>query len=94
MARSTAEINADIEMTRHAIEAHLDALRAKIPSRWWVPYMLAGGALVLGVILSRLPFLSLLRTGARTVQTGVAVATTAVAVQKFVSDWSRSRPPR
>jgi hypothetical protein len=94
MARSTAEIQADIEMTRHAIEAHLDALRAKIPSRWWVPYVLVGGALVIGVVLSRLPLLPVLRTGARTVQTGVAVATTAAAVQKFVSDWSRTKPAR
>jgi hypothetical protein len=94
MARSTAEIQADIEITRHAIEAHLDALRAKIPSRWWIPYVLLGGALLMGVVVSRFPLLGFLRTSARTVQTGVAVATTAAAVQKFVSDWSHRRGER
>jgi hypothetical protein len=94
MARSPAEIQADIEMTRHAIEAHLEALRARIPNRWWVPYVLTGGALAIGLILSRLPVLRLLRTGARTVQTGVAVASTAAAVQKFVADRSQGKLPR
>jgi hypothetical protein len=85
MARTTAEIQADIEMTRSAIEAHLDALRSRIPSRWWTPYALLGASLVTGIILSRLPVLRVLSTGAKTVQTGVAVAGALAAAQQFLT---------
>lgn len=85
MARSTAEIQADIEMTRSAIEAHLDALRARVPRRWWLPYVAFGGAFVAGVALSRVPVLRLLNTGAKMVQTGIAVAGAVAAAQQFLS---------
>ena len=85
MARSTAEIQADIALTRSAIEAHLDALRATIRYRWWMPLAVAGGALAVGVLLSRVPVLRLLNTGARVVQTGVAVAGAVAAAQQLMS---------
>jgi hypothetical protein len=78
-------------MTRRAIEANLDALRAKLPSRAWMPYVLLGGALVAGVVLSRVPVLRILNTGARVVQTSVAVAGAVAAAQHF---FSTARPPR
>jgi len=90
MARSTAEIQADIALTRSAIEAHLDALRARIRYRWWIPLAVAGGALAAGVLLSRVPVLRVLNTGARVVQTGVAVAGAVAAAQQFLS--GRPRP--
>jgi hypothetical protein len=91
MARSTAEIQADIAMTRGAIEAHLDALRARIPNRWWIPYAVVGGALVAGVALSRVPVLRVLNTGARVVQTAMAVAGAVAAAQQFLSGPTRPR---
>ena len=85
MARSTAEIQADIALTRSAIEAHLDVLRTRIRYRWWVPLAVAGGALAAGVLLSRIPLLRILNTGARVVQTGVSVAAAVTAAQQFMS---------
>ena len=90
MARSTAEIQADIALTRSAIEAHLDALRARIRHRWWRPRAVAGGALAAGVLLSRVPVLRLLNTGARVVQTGVAVAGAVAAAQQLLSGRPRT----
>lgn len=89
MARSTAEIQADIAVTRSAIEAHLDAMTGRIRYRWWVPLAIVGGALAAGVLLSRVPVLRILNTGARVVQTGIAVAGAVAAAQQFLSG-----PPR
>lgn len=93
MARSTAEIQADIALTRHAIEAHLDALRGRLRYRWWIPLAVVGGALAAGVLLSRVPVLRLLNTGARVVQTGVAVAGAVAAAQQLLSGRPRSPAP-
>lgn len=85
MARSTNEIQADIALTRRLIEQQLDALERRIPRAWWMPYALFAGALVTGLLLSRIPMLSLVSAGARTVQTGVTVAGTVAAVDRFVA---------
>ncbi len=90
MARSTAEIQADIALTRSAIEANLDALKGRIRYRWWMPLVVVGGALAAGVLLSRVPVLRLLNTGARLVQTGVAVAGAVAAAQQLLA--GRPRP--
>lgn len=85
MARSTAEIQADIAVTRRLIEQQFDALERRMPRAWWAPYAFVAGALGVGVALSRIPVLRLLNVGARTVQTGVTVATTVAAVDRFVA---------
>ena len=85
MARSTTEIQADIAVTRRLIEHQLDAIERKLPHTWWMPYALLGGALVAGLVLSRVPLFALVRMGARTVQTGLTVATTVAAVDRFVA---------
>ena len=90
MARSTAEIQADIAVTRSAIEAHLDAMTGRIRYRW-VPLAVVGGALAAGVLLSRVPMLRILNTGARVVQTGIAVAGAVAAAQQFLSGPPRPR---
>ena len=90
MARSTAEIQADIAMTRQRIEAQLDALRRRVPNRWWTPYAVLGGALIAGLILSRAPMLATVRTSARAVEAGLAVLSTAAAVNRFLAE----RPAR
>ncbi|HEU5320270.1 MAG TPA: hypothetical protein VFX28_05680 [Methylomirabilota bacterium] len=90
MARSTAEIQADIEVTRRLIERQLEAVQRRLPRQWWLPYAVLGGALATGVLLSRVPFLRLLGLGARTVQTGLTVATTVAAVDRFVADRRRA----
>jgi hypothetical protein len=90
MARSTAEIQADIAVTRRLIEGQLDGLRRRLPDRWWVPYAVLAGALVTGVVVSRVPVFKLVWTSARAVQAGLAVASTVAAVDRFVAE----RPAR
>lgn len=86
MARSTVEIQADIALTRQAIERRLDEVERMIPRRWWSPYVLVLSGLAVGVLLSRLPLLNVLGTGARTVQTGLSVAGTLAAVDRFLAE--------
>ena len=91
MARSTGEIQADIAVTRHLIEEHLDALESKVPRRWWTPYAMLAGGLVIGLVASRLPLLTLVGTGVKTVQTGIGVATAVAAVDRFLAEQRRGR---
>ena len=89
MARDPAQIQADIALTRRVIETQLDALSRKVPRAWWTPWALAAGALVVGLVMSRLPVLKVIGVGARTVQTGLTVAGTVVAVDRFLSEQRR-----
>lgn len=91
MARSTAEIQADIALTRRLIEDQLEDLRSKVPDRWWMPLAVVAGAFAFGLLLSRMPFLKLVGTGARAVQTGVTVATTVGAVDRFLATQRMTR---
>ena len=86
MARSTAEIQAEIAVTRRLIEHQLE-----LPIRWWTPYAVLAGALVAGVVVSRIPMLKLVGTGARAAQAGLAIATTVAAVKRFVAERPRPR---
>lgn len=89
MARSPAEIQADIEVTRRLIEHRLDTLRGSVPHRWWTPYALLVGGLAAGVLLSRVPLFRLVGVGTRTVQTGLAMASTVAAVDRFLAERQR-----
>ncbi len=91
MARSTAEIQADIAVTRRVIEHQLEAIERKVPRQWWVPYAAFAGALALGVVMSRIPLTRLVGAGARSVQTGLAVASTLAAVDRFLAERRRLR---
>ena len=91
MARSTAEIQADIAVTRRLIERQLDGVRRRLPDKWWTPYAVLGGALLTGVVLSRVPMLKLVGTSARIVHVGLAVATTVGAVDRFIADRPRQK---
>ena len=86
MARSTAEIQAEIAVTRRLIETQLDAVRRRLPDRWWTPYAVLAGALVAGVVISRIPMLKLVGTGARAVQAGLTVVSAAAAVDRFMAE--------
>ena len=86
MARSTAEIQAEIAVTRRLIEGQLDGLRRRVPDRWWTPYALLGGALVAGVVIAQVPLLRLVGTGARAVQAGLTIASTVAAVDRFFAE--------
>jgi len=90
MARSPAEIQADIAVTRDLVERQLDAIERRIPRGWWVPYVAVAGALAVGFLLSRMPFLRLVGAGARTMQTGLTVAQTAAMVDRYVAERRRS----
>ena len=89
MVRSPAEIQADIEVTRRLIEHRLDTLRESVPNRWWMPYALVLGGLASGILVSRSPLFRLVGVGARTVQTGLAVASTVAAVDRFLAERQR-----
>ena len=90
MARSPAEIQADIAVTRRLVERQLDAIERRIPRGWWLPYVAFAGALAVGLMLSRVPFLRLVGAGARTMQTGLTVAHTAAMVDRYVAERRRS----
>ncbi len=90
MARSPAEIQADIAVTRRLVERQLDAMERYVPRAWWVPWAAVVTALAAGVLLSRLPFLRLVSLGTRTVQTGLAVAGTVATVDRFVAGRRRA----
>lgn len=85
MARRTDEIQADIALTRQLIERELDALARRLPQRWWIPYAGVAGAFVTGLLLARVPLVSLMKTGARTVEAALAVASAFAAVDRFVA---------
>jgi hypothetical protein len=90
MARSPAEIQADIALTRLQIEQRLDALQRQVERRWgFIHYALLGAGLVTGLLLARVPLLALVGGGARAVQTGVSVAAALAAIDRFLS-----KPPR
>jgi hypothetical protein len=91
MARSPAEIQADMALTREVIESQLDAFHRRVPDRWWTPYAVLGAALVTGLVLSRVPLLALVGAGARTVQTGIVVASTLAAVDRFIAERRQAR---
>jgi len=90
MARSPAEIQADIALTRAVIEDKLDAISRRVPNPSWVPWITVAAALGLGLALSRVPLLRVVSLGARTVQAGIAIAGTVAAVDRFLAD--RHRP--
>ena len=89
MARSPAEIQADIALTRRVIETQLEAISRKVPRAWWTPWALAGAGLLTGLLMSRLPFLKVVGLGARTVQTGITVVGTVAAVDRFLAQRRR-----
>jgi hypothetical protein len=86
MARSPAEIQADIAVTRRLVERQLDAVQRRVPHGWWVPYAAGAGALALGLLLSRVPFFRLVGLGTRTIQTGLAVAPTVSLVRRYLNE--------
>ena len=90
MARSPAEIQADIALTRRVIERELDTLTPHVPRVWRNPWAIGAVGLGVGLALAQLPLLRVVAMGARAVQAGLAIAGTVAAVDRFVSD--RRRP--
>ena len=90
MARSPAEIQADIALTRRVIERQLDTLTPRISRLWRTPWTVAVGALTVGLALSRVPLLRVIGAGARALQAGITIAATVAAIDRFVS---HRRPP-
>ena len=89
MARSPAEIHADIAATRRVIEHQLDALSHVVDGRWWAPYAVLAVGLAVGFLLSRMPLGRVVGVTARAVQTGLAVAATLAAVDRVVAERRR-----
>lgn len=90
MARSPAEIQADIALTRRVIERQLDTLTPHVPRVWRNPWAIAAVGLGVGLALAQVPLLRVVAVGARAVEAGLAIAGTVAAVDRFVSD--RRRP--
>ena len=94
MARSTAEIQAEIAVTRRRIERQLETLRRRVPDRWWVPYAVLAGGLVVGAIAARVPIVKLVGTSTRVVRAGFAVASAVAAVDRFMAQRPRQLEQR
>jgi hypothetical protein len=73
------------------IEHQLDALGRAVEGRWWAPYAVVAGGVAVGFLLSRMPLGRLVGVAAGTLQTGLALATTLSAVDRFVADRRRLR---
>ena len=91
MARSPAEIQADLAVTRRLIEHQLEAIDHRLPRKGWMTLAFLAGGAVVGLVLSRIPLLAFVGATARTVQTGVAVAGAAAAVDRFLADHRHRR---
>jgi uncharacterized membrane protein YfcA len=85
MARNTAEIQAEIAVTRDVIESRLDALQRRAPRPLWIALGLLGAGALVGAVLGRVPILRVLSVSARTLQAGVGVATAVAAIRHAVS---------
>ena len=90
MARSPAEIQADIALTRRVIERQLDALIQGVAWMWRQPWAVVAAGLTLGLALSRVSLVRLVGSGARAARTAIAVAGAAAAIDRFLSP--RRRP--
>jgi hypothetical protein len=85
MARSTADIQAEIAVTRGLIEHRLDDLHTAVADRWWLPAALALGGVAAGMILSRVSLLRLLSLSMRTMEAGLSVASALAALRVFTA---------
>jgi len=90
MARSTAEIQADIALTRRHIETQLDRFEQRLTRRGRTLIVL-GGAFVAGLVLSQLPVLRLLRLTAGVARAGATVAGTIAALGGMAATMERLR---
>jgi len=90
MARSTAEIQADIALTRRHIETQLDHFEQRLTRRGRTLIVL-GGAFVAGLLLSQLPVLRLLRLTAGVARAGATVAGTIAALGGMAATMERLR---
>jgi hypothetical protein len=68
------------------IEQRLDDVERYLPHQRATRLAWLAGAVVVGLLLSRIPLLRLVGTGARTVQTGLTVAGTVAAVDRFLAE--------
>lgn len=91
MARSAAQIQADIEVMRRNIERQLDAIQQRVPDSAWTPYAALALAAAVGFILAWLPFTRMIGVGARTVRTGASVGSALLAVDRFLAEHRASR---
>ncbi len=93
MARSTGEVQADIALTRRAIEHELDVLHRRLPKRWWLSYAWLAGGLAVGVVFSRAPLFSVVNQGLRLMQFGASIMATVAMIEGVLAQ-SRHRRRR
>ena len=91
MARSPAEIQADIAFTRGHIETQLDEIEERLTRRGRTLTLVLGGAFVAGMILSQLPLGRLLRLAAGVVRAGATVAGAVAAISGTAATVERLR---
>ncbi len=94
MARSPAEIQADIALTRRLIETRLEALHRRLPHAWWTPWLVLGSAFGAGMLLSQVPAVRVLGIGAKTIRTGLQVVAALAAVERFIAERRGAVPAR
>jgi hypothetical protein len=93
MVRSTGEVQADIALTRRAIEHELDVLHRRLPKRRWLSYVWLASGLAIGVVVSRAPFLTVVNQGLRLAQFGASIMATVAMIDNVLAQ-SRQRRHR
>lgn len=93
MARSAAEIQADIVLTRDDLARRLDALQRRAPRPAWLAVALLGAGVVAGVLLTRAPVARLLAVGVRTVQTGLGIVAAVVTLRRALAAGAEPAAP-
>jgi len=91
MARSPAEIQTDIALTRHHIETQLDHLEQRLTRRGPTLALVLAGAFVAGLVLSQLPMMRLLRLTAGVARAGATMAGTIAALSGMAATVERIR---
>jgi hypothetical protein len=91
MARSPAQIQADIALTRRDIETQLDHLEQRLTRRGQTLTLVLAGVLVAGLVLSQLPLMGLLRLTVGVARAGATMAGTIAALSGMAATVERIR---
>jgi hypothetical protein len=85
MARSPAEIQTEIVLTRDDLARGLDVLQRRVPGPAWLWPALLGAGLVAGVLLTRTPIGRLFAAAAQAIQVGLGIAAAVVTLRRALA---------
>ena len=79
MARDPVTIRNDIHLAGRFVAEQLEVIQR----RGWLPFLLLGGAAVIGLALSRRPAGTVARAGVRGIERALQVAAALAAIERF-----------